>query len=51
MICTAFLLWLKDLVHMVEISLFSNLSKNHSTNKVNILLKSGRVNLLSQSVY
>lgn len=23
MICTAFLLWLKDLVHMVETSLFS----------------------------
>lgn len=51
MICTAFLLWLKDLVHMVETSLFSEFVENHSTNKVNILLKSGRINLLIQIVY
>lgn len=27
MICTAFLLWLKDLVHMVETSLFSEFAE------------------------
>ena len=52
MICTAFFIMVEGFsAYGRNVIIFRICRKNHSTNKGNILLKSGRINLLSQNVY